>query len=182
MKTPEKWKPVSSKEIADCRVFNIRENLCLSSENSKEASFFTIECANWVNVIPIAKQGEIVLIEQYRHGIQEIALEIPGGMIDDGEMPLETAKRELAEETGYLSDNIVKIGQSRPNPAIQNNCMHHFLATNCKLSGETNFDEHESIVTRLAPVEQVSNLIKSGKITHSLVIAAFYFAGDLGEI
>ena len=83
--------------------------------------------------------------------------------------------RELKEETGFCSDEIIEIGKSRPNPAIQNNWIHYFLAKNCRLEGETKFDEHESIITKLVAIEDIPALIESGKIVHSLVIAAFHF-------
>jgi len=171
MKKPEEWKRIRSKETADCRIFRIREDFCVSSENSKEASFFTIECADWVNIIPITKQGEVVLIEQYRHGSKEITLEIPGGMIDEDEEPIECAKRELLEETGFQADKIIFLGRSRPNPAIQQNWIYHFVAEGCKHTGETKFDEHESIVSKLVSLSKIPKLIETEKINHSLVLA-----------
>ncbi len=174
MEKPDEWKRVDSEIVGDHRVFRVRKDFCTNSGSNQDASFFVIECPDWVNVIPITTNGEVVLIEQFRQGIEEITLEIPGGMIDAEESPLETAKRELTEETGYLAGELVEIGRSRPNPAIQNNWMYHYFAENCELSGKTNFDEHESIVTKLVPVDRVPELIESGKITHSLVISAFH--------
>ena len=170
---PDKWKRIRSERVGDHRVFTVREDFCVNSATDVEASFFVIECPDWANIIPITPSGEVVLIEQFRQGIEEITLEIPGGMIDGEELPIAAVKRELTEETGYSSDEIIEIGRSRPNPAIQNNWMHHFVAKNCRFTGDTNFDDHESIVTRLVPFEDIAELIKSEAITHSLVLAAF---------
>jgi 8-oxo-dGTP pyrophosphatase MutT (NUDIX family) len=107
--------------------------------------------------------------------VGEVVLEIPGGMVDEGEDPMTAAKRELEEETGYTSPIWMFLGKSRPNPAIQNNTVYHYLAANCIKTAEPAFDGHESIATRLAGPEEVHDLIAKGKITHSLVVAAFYF-------
>ncbi len=171
---PETWKKNSSRQVADCRVFKVREDFCERDSDCKESTFFVVENPDWVNIIGLTKEKQVVLIEQFRHGTEEIILEIPGGMIDDGEEPEAAAKRELLEETGYSSDKFIYLGKSHPNPAIQDNLIHHFLAVDCEKTGETSFDEHESVVTKLAAFDEIPNLIKDEKITHSLVIAAFY--------
>ena len=173
MDKPHQWKIVESEDIADCRVFKIRKDVSQNLETKDTAEFFISENPDWVNIIPVLETGEVVLIEQYRHGIQDYTLEIPGGIIDKDEKPLEAAKRELIEETGVESGSIFEIGRSRPNPAIQNNWVYHFAAKNCKLTSNTKFDEHESIVTRLVSIDDVPKLIFEERITHSLVLAAF---------
>jgi 8-oxo-dGTP pyrophosphatase MutT (NUDIX family) len=173
--TVETWKRKKSKEIADCRVFKVREDFCERESDGEESSFFVIENPDWVNIIALTKTQEIVLIEQFRYGTEKIISELPGGMLDEDEDPMATAKRELAEETGYASDEFILLGQSHPNPAIQNNTIYHFLAVNCEKTAETNFDDHESVVTKLVSLSELENLIVSGDITHSLAIAAFHY-------
>ncbi len=170
----EIWKRQRSESVADCRVFKVREDFCERDSDGAEHSFFVIECPDWVNVIALTKEKEVVLIEQYRQGAEEIILEIPGGMIDAGEEPEVAARRELTEETGYESNKLIYLGKSRPNPAINNNWMHHYLALDCEKTRETAFDEHESLITRLAPLGEIPQLIKDEQITHSLAIVAFY--------
>ncbi len=168
------WKKIKSKPIAECRVFKVREDFCENSENGKKASFFVIENPDWVNVIALTKDEKIVLIEQFRQGTNEMTLEIPGGMVDEGEEPLQCAKRELLEETGFVAKEMIYLGKSHPNPALQENSMFHFLALDSEKSGETKFDEHEDIIIKLVKTSEVRKLIKNGEITHSLVIAGFY--------
>jgi ADP-ribose pyrophosphatase len=170
----ESWKRVSSEKIADCRVFKVREDFCERESDGARASFFVIENPDWVNIIALTKDDEVVLIEQFRYGSEEIILEIPGGMVDEDEDVETAAKRELLEETGYSSDEFVFLGVSHPNPAIQNNRLFHYLALNCEKTEETKFDEHESVVTKRVSAEEVPDLIAIGKISHSLVLAAFY--------
>ena len=169
----EIWERIESKEIADCRVFKVRENLMQNGD--KKGKFYVIENPDWVNVIAITKDSEMVLIEQFRQGIEEVILEIPGGMIDGDESPETGARRELLEETGYSAEEFVFLGKSRPNPAIQNNWIYHFAAFNAEKKAEVEFDEHESVVTKLYPMMEIPDLVKSGEITHSLVLTAFQY-------
>ncbi len=171
----EKWTRRSSRPIADCRVFKVRQDSFTNDRTGDAGDFFVIDAPAWSNVIAVTKDRQLVLIEQFRQGVVETVLEIPGGMIDENEQPLAAAKRELEEETGYRSENWVKLGESYPNPAIQTNRMYHFLATDCELLGKTNFDEHEDIVIKLVPVDEMSELITGGRFTHALAIAAFAF-------
>ena len=176
MKTqPDTWKRNKSDEVADCRVFKVRKDYCRRDSDGAEATFFVVENPDWVNIIALTKNEEVVLIEQFRHGTEEIILEIPGGMVDAGESHIITAARELAEETGYAPGEMILLGKSRPNPAIQNNWMYHYLALGCEKTGDTSFDEHESVVTKLSPTAAIENMIADGTITHSLVVAAFHY-------
>jgi 8-oxo-dGTP pyrophosphatase MutT (NUDIX family) len=171
--TVEIWKRIQSKQIADCRVFKVREDFAESGE--KESSFFVIENPNWVNVIALTERHEVVLIEQFRHGIEEIILEIPGGIIDENESPETAARRELLEETGFSAEHFMLLGKSHPNPAIQNNTIYHFLAVDAQKTEEVKFDEHESVVTKMVHLNNIPDLIRNGKINHSLVVAAFQY-------
>ncbi|HEX8638235.1 MAG TPA: NUDIX hydrolase [Pyrinomonadaceae bacterium] len=170
----EIWRRVESKRIADCRVFNVREDFCERASDNLKGTFFVLENPDWVNVIALTENEEVVLIEQYRHGAEAVTLEIPGGMVDAGEPPEAAARRELAEETGYTSENFVYLGKSSPNPALQNNRIFHFLALNCRKTVETDFDEHESIAVKVVDLTAIDELICDESITHSLVLAGFY--------
>jgi ADP-ribose pyrophosphatase len=171
----ERWERISSRQVADCRVFRVREELCRRASDGEQHSFYTIANPDWVNVIATTRREEIVLIEQFRQGTFAAELELPGGMIDPGEMPLEAAKRELREETGFTSGQWRLLGISHPNPALQNNSIYHYAALECELTDETAFDEHESIAVRLTPPDDAEKLILSGMIRHSLVVAAFHY-------
>jgi 8-oxo-dGTP pyrophosphatase MutT (NUDIX family) len=173
-KKAETWRTISSEQIADCRVFQVREDTSETGDQSAKGTFYVLENPDWVNIIALTESREVVLIEQYRHGIQKTILEIPGGMVDAGEEPLTAARRELLEETGYSSDNFILLGKTHPNPAIQNNTIYHYLALDCVKTAKPEFDEHESIITKLYSVTEIENLIKDEKITHSLVLACFY--------
>src|SRR5215468_5476548 len=97
------WELVRSEYLARCRILNLRRDLSIDPRDGRQHDFYVIEAPDWVNVIPLTPDGQVVMIEQYRHGSGEVTLEIPGGMVDEGEEPHEAAVRELWEETGYRS-------------------------------------------------------------------------------
>ncbi|MDT7778887.1 MAG: ADP-ribose pyrophosphatase [Acidobacteriota bacterium] len=169
------WKRQRSEPVADCRVFKVRRDISADPRDGRTHDFYVIETTDWINIIPLTDSGEVVLIEQYRHGSESISLEIPGGMVDAGESPREAARRELLEETGYEASEVVFLGKTRPNPAIQNNWIHTFLARGVQFRHEPVFDGTEQTVVRLFPLEGVPALIAEGKITHSLVVVAFHW-------
>lgn len=128
----DKWKLISSERDKSFRIFNLRIDRAQSPRTGEEYDFYVIESSEWVNVIPITRENEVVLIRQYRHGVQDITLEIPGGIIETGDTPLEGARRELKEETGYSDGEMIYLGMVHSNPAIFNNRCHTYLALDCQ--------------------------------------------------
>jgi len=168
------WEKLKSFKRGDYRVFRVREDIARSPESGSEHSFFVVEANDWMNVIPVTEDGRIVCVRQYRHGTEDISLEIPGGIVDDGESPIESARRELLEETGYEAAEIVEIGVVAPNPAIQNNRCHSFLAKKVRRVRKQALDATEEIDVELVDPSDIPALIASGLISHALVVAAFY--------
>src|SRR5258708_6848205 len=116
------WEKLSSRPVGDFRIFTIRSDRKISPRTNCEHDFFVIDCVNWVNVIALTPERQLVMVEQYRHGSNTIELEIPGGMMDASDQSPEVcAARELREETGYEGGNPRRIGRILPNPAIMNN-------------------------------------------------------------
>jgi 8-oxo-dGTP pyrophosphatase MutT (NUDIX family) len=136
--------------------------------------FYVIEATDWVNIIPVTPEGQLVFIRQYRHGVREVTLEVPGGMVDPGETAAEAARREMHEETGYDTEQIIHLGGVAPNPAIQNNLCHSYLALDARPAGTQNLEGTEEIEVVLVDPAEVPGLIVSGQITHALVVTAFY--------
>jgi ADP-ribose pyrophosphatase len=139
-----------------------------------EHDFVVLESAPWVNVVPLTRDQEVVLIRQYRHGIGEVTLEIPGGLVEAADTPIQAAQRELMEETGFVGETWVDLGYVHPNPAIQNNRCHTFLALGVTPAGPQALDEKEDIEVLLRPLAEIPRLIREGEISHALVVAAFW--------
>ena len=169
------WRPISSKPLGQYRVFSVREERKASPRTGREHDFFIVDCANWVNVIALTPDNRMILIEQYRHGSETVELEIPGGVIEAGDAsPEEAGRRELAEETGYRGEAPIQVGHVFPNPAIMSNHCYTVLVRNCRGGAPLQWDEGEDLATRLAPMEEVAELVATGQIRHSLVVAALY--------
>jgi 8-oxo-dGTP pyrophosphatase MutT (NUDIX family) len=146
----------------------------LPSGNQLQAIIF--EFRSWANVLPVTKNNEAVLIRQYRHGVREVMWEIPGGVVEDEENPLEGVKREMLEETGYRSSNIVQVGKFYPNPALQTNTMYCYLALDSEKVAGQSLDGAEEIEVHLVPLNQLLPMIQNGQIVHALQVAALYQA------
>lgn len=147
-----------------------------SHQHRGTRDFFVLDAPDWVNVIPLTGKREVVMIRQWRHGIADFTLEIPGGMVDPSDpSPRHAARREMLEETGYDSARITALGRVHPNPAIQPNVCHSFLARGVRLMSKPQFDSAEETEVELVPLAKIKPLIVSGRIMHALTIAAFSF-------
>ncbi len=179
--TVDSWQSFASEVVADCRIFKVKRHRRerVSEDRSRAGQrhdFFVLDSPDWVNVVAITSRGEVVLVEQFRHGTDTVTIEVPSGLVDPGEDPLTAAKRELAEETGYVSDRWVHLGTTDPNPAFLGNKLDTYLAINARHEVETDFDAHEDIAVRTAPFVETLAMIDRGEIGHSLAIVALHRA------
>ena len=173
MSGPQRWTRLARERIQSFRVFDVHRIRARSPRTGHEHDFFGIESADWVNVIPFTTQGEVVLVRQYRHGADRVTLEIPGGIVDPGEVPAVAAARELLEETGYRADALLPLGVVNPNPALFDNRLHVFAARGARRVAEIANDSTEETHVELVPAAALSQLVRDGSIDHALVVAAF---------
>jgi 8-oxo-dGTP pyrophosphatase MutT (NUDIX family) len=172
--TIEPWSVTDEHKEYKTPIFNLlRRNMKLEAEGeTNEGSFYVLDAPQWVNVIPITEDEEIVLVEQYRYGIERPTLEIPGGIVDPGELPREAVERELLEETGYQANHWESLGKVSANPAIMTNYAHLFLAEGCAYKQEISPDEHERFHIHTLPITSFLEYVADGTIQHSIVVAA----------
>ena len=146
----------------------------LSNGNLLDATI--LELSSWANVVALTKDGNVVLVRQYRHGVCDVLLEFPGGVVEDGEDPREGVRRELLEETGYTISNVVEVGKIYPNPAFQTNALYCFLGLDAeKVSGQ-NLDAGEDIEVQLVPLDELIEMTKAGEFLHALHVAGLFQA------
>jgi 8-oxo-dGTP pyrophosphatase MutT (NUDIX family) len=164
-----KWRQLRIDAVGSYRVLDVYRVELEDGAGRPRGDAFTVQCRDWCNVVAVTPADEVVLVWQYRFGTDALSLEIPGGVIDPGESPLEAATRELFEETGYESEPLELLVEVEPNPAIQNNRCFTFLARGARPTGATRFDAMEELETALFPVARLPELLDSGQVTHALV-------------
>jgi ADP-ribose pyrophosphatase len=174
MTSVAEWRELAREPVADCRIFVVERSLAASPVDGSRHAFYRIRSQDWAQVVPITKAGEIVLVRQYRHGAGRVTLEIPGGLVDRGEDPAEAALRECLEETGYRARTAVSLGVVNPNPALFDNRLHAYLATDVELERtvENTATEHTEVVTR--PVRDLPAMLLRGEIDHALVAVTLW--------
>jgi len=171
------WKEESRKVILGTPVFNIEERICISPYG-KSSKFNVIDTRDWAMIIPILERGDdkkFVMVRQWRIGAEEMSLEFPGGVFEEGENPEEAAARELIEETGYQPLKIEKLGEISPNPAIMSNKIHFFLARDLKDPVEQNLDPNEFVDVELVSWDELFQGMGKAPYIHALMGTALMF-------
>jgi 8-oxo-dGTP pyrophosphatase MutT (NUDIX family) len=168
-----------AQETYRCPIFKVESREALSLDGLHRQPMYTIQCAPWVNVVPITADGHVVLIEQHRIGTNSITLETPGGAVDPGEKDLTMAAlRELEEETGLTSQRVLSLPGFAPNPAIQGNRITYFIAFDCQplAKPRDHADPFEQIQVRMVPIDEALMMARSGQIQHALAALALLVA------
>jgi ADP-ribose pyrophosphatase len=170
----EVWRELSRETVADCRIFTVERSVAASPFDGTAHAFYPIRSVDWVQILAVTADDEAVLVRQYRHGAQRITLEMPGGLIDEGEDPATAALRECLEETGYRARAAQPLGVVSPNPALFQNRLHSFFATEARPEGAIQNTGTEVTEVVLVPVANLEDLLVSGEIDHALVAATLW--------
>jgi 8-oxo-dGTP pyrophosphatase MutT (NUDIX family) len=171
---PARWKKGAERVVAVTPVLQLREVRYHHPGRAQDGEFVVVAAPDWVNVVALTPAGHLVLVRQFRFGINDFSLEVPGGVIEAGEDPVAAGVRELREETGYEGTGARLLLSVHPNPAIQNNRCHIVLVEGADRRTATEWDPDEEIETLTAPVAEVMGWARSGRITHSLVLCALF--------
>ncbi len=161
------WIIGKRKVVESNRLFTAVKAELKNPRNGEEKEFVRLELADWVNILAITPQQEVVLVRQFRFGSEQMELELPGGVVEAGEPPLKAGVRELREECGFAGENATILTEFSPNPAIQNNTLSVVLVENAIKVAEQQLDPMEDIEVRLVKMDELLTMIKNGTLRHS---------------
>jgi len=170
------WKVTRSRYVLSDKWIKVRADDCETSDGIKISPYYVLECQDWVHMVVVNKKGQILITEQYRHGAGKIGHEIPCGTIDsEDKNPLDAAKRELLEETGYTGDFSL-VGEVSPNTAKNSNKIFIFLVKNPSKCNEPQEDHTEVINCKFIDKDKVWKMIEQGKFQQALCVASLAIA------
>jgi 8-oxo-dGTP pyrophosphatase MutT (NUDIX family) len=161
----ERWKTLKSYNVFEHKWYTLRRDHVELPNGLVMDDYFVSVRPNVVLTFPVTEDGHVLFVRQYKHAAGDIFIELPGGVIDEHETdPLEAAKRELLEETGYASDDVEPMLQVIDNPTKDTNKIYYFLARNVRKIAEQDLDESEHIEVLKVPLQEVEQMVLSGQV------------------
>lgn len=178
-----KWKILSSEYLYKATWFTIRKDKCETPDGKIVDPYYVYEFPTWVSALAVTDDNKVVMVRQYRHGIQETIIEVPGGCVDDSDKSFQEAiARELLEETGYQFGEYHYLGKVSPNPSTNTNWMHMFLATGGRRVKDQNLDHNEDIEVVLMELDELKSLVEQNGIMQALHVCTItYGFNKLGK-
>jgi 8-oxo-dGTP pyrophosphatase MutT (NUDIX family) len=170
------WPVISREQVGDFGLFSVIQKTVRSARTGEIREAQAIQFPDWVLVLALTPQEEVVMVRQFRHGTEQICLELPGGLVDSGDdSPELCAQRELLEETGYQADEVVLLGECYPQPAVLTNKCLFYLAQNAVRVQTQNLDAGEDIEILEVPLKEIAAKIRNEEIDHGMVLLAFFY-------
>ena len=179
---PKAWDVIRSEPGPDLVLFQARYDWVRNPRNAKSMKAVILECPDWINIVAVTPERKLVVVKQFRFGVAKTTVEIPAGIIEEGETSQQAAIRELLEETGYTTSNWNYLGWAEANPAFLNNICHHWLALDVVKTDAMQLDDGEEIAVRELSLEEVGREITKGSMRNALTLLALSRVFDLRNI
>lgn len=171
----KKWTVLDSKYILQRPWATLRVDKMQLPNGVIKEEYYVLEYPTWVNMIGITKRNTVLFVKQYRHGAGDIFIELPAGVVEEGEDPATAAKRELLEETGYAFEHIEYVCKLYANPATSGNLTYtYFLSGGVKVQ-EQDLDSSEDIEVVEMSIEEAKSLLLNNNIGQALHAAALFY-------
>lgn len=170
-KNKANWQILEEQYYDRFQIFSVKKSRRVNPRSGKTIDFVLMDGLNWVSVLPLTTDNNVVLVRQYRHGIEDYTIETPGGCVEENELPAESARRELLEETGYRASVIEPLGIFDPNPPMYGMRCHSFVARNVEPAGLQQLDDGEDIQVLTRPLPEFLRMVRAGEVTHAIVMA-----------
>lgn len=177
------WKVESSETLFADKWLKIRTERCVNPQQQVIEPYYVIDYPDWTNALALTEDNQVILVRIYRHGLEKTILEIPGGNVDPEDAnPIETIKRELLEETGYIFEQVEQVHRISPNPANHSNLAYGFLMTGGKKVAEQNLDEDEQLDVVLVSLEELKGMLQRNEIWQAMHVTTIFYALQKLEI
>lgn len=168
------WTVLSSEYLFRRPWLTARRDVCQLPDGRINDEYYVLEYPTWINVVAVTREGEMVLVRQYRHGLGRTCFEIVAGCVEEGEDPMDAARRELLEETGYSGGEWQEMLVFSCNASAMNNLTHSFLALGVEKTDVQHLDANEDIEVYTFPQERVKEMLLRGDFMQASMVAPLY--------
>ena len=172
----ETWERLGSERLLETPYFALRSDRLRLPGGAIKDPYYVVERPDAAIIFPLTREGEVVLVRQYRPPLERTELGLPAGLVETDEKPEAAARRELLEETGYSGDEWEPLGSLASSPSLKDNWAYLFLVRGVEKTSAPVPDEHELVETVTVPVEKLLGLIRDGQIVSSSGVAAIMLA------